>query len=170
MIWNESEDRLKDFLADINTASPAVQFTHTYSFKSINLLEVLVTLINDGTISTDIYTRSTDTHQCLHMNSCHPNHIKNGIALSQATRILRICGDPARAKSRCNELTEYLVRRGHGRRRTQLEVQRAMDAYLRPQQHIRNIESEVCFIVQYYPGLPDINGTSKKFMPILYTS
>ena len=104
------------------------------------------------------------------MNSCHPNHVKKAIAFSQATRILRICSDPATALSRCNELIEYLVRRGHGRRRTQLEVQRAIDVYRNPQQHIRKIYQAVYFTVQYHPGLPDIKGTFKKFLSILYTS
>ena len=65
---------------------------------------------------------------------------------------------------------EYLVRRGHGRRRTQLEVQRAIDANRNPQQHIHNIDRAVYFTVQYHPGLPDIKGTLKTFLPILYTS
>ena len=89
------------------------------------------------------------------------------IAFSQATRIIRICSDTATAQSRCNELIEYLVRRGHGRGRTQLEVQRAIDAYRNPQQHIRNIDSGVYSMAQYHPGLPDIKGTMKKFLPIL---
>ena len=62
------------------------------------------------------------------------------------------------------------MRRGHGRRRTQLEVQRAMDAHRNPQQHIRNIDCGVYFTVQYHPGLPDIKCTLKNFLPILYTS
>ena len=123
MIWNDSEDKLKDFLAYINTVNPAIQFTHAQSHKSVTFLDVLVTLTNDGTISTDLCTKPTDTHQYLHMNSCHPNHVKKAIAFSQATRILCICSEPATALSRCNELIEYLMRRGHGRRRTQLEVQ-----------------------------------------------
>ena len=49
-------------------------------------------------------------------------------------------------------------------------VQRAIDAYRNLQQHIRNIDSEVNFIVQNHPSLPDINAMSKKFLPILYTS
>ena len=104
------------------------------------------------------------------MNSCHPNNFKKAIAFLQATCILGICSDPATAQSRCNELIEYLVRRGHGRRRTQLEVQRAIDAYRNPQQHIRNIDCGVYFAVQYHPGLPDIKGTLKKLLPILYIS
>ena len=89
---------------------------------------------------------------------------------STTTRILRICSDPATAQSRCNELMEYLVRRGHGRRRTQLGDQRAIDAYRNPQQHIRNIGSVVYFIVLHHPGLPDIKGTLRKLLPILLTS
>ena len=139
MIWNDSEDKLMDFLAYINTVNPAIQFTHAHSFQSVNFLDVSVTLTNDGTISTDLFTKPTDTHQYLHMNSCHPKHVKKAIAFSQATRILRICGDPATALSRCDELIEYLVRRGHGRRRTQLEVQRAIDSNRNPQQHICNM-------------------------------
>ena len=170
MIWNESEDKLKDFLAYINAVHPAIQFTHAHSFKSVNFLDVLVNFTNDGTISTDLYTKPIDTHQYLHMNSCHPNHVKQAIAFSQATRILRICSVPATAQSRCDELIEYLVRRGHGRRRTQLEVQRAIDANRNPKQHIHNIDLAVYFTIQYLPGLPDIKGTLKKFLPILYTS
>ena len=109
MIWNDSEDKLKDFLAHINTVNPAIQFTHAHSFKSANFLDVYVTLTNDGTNSTDLYTKPTNTHQYLHMNSCHPNHVEKPIAFSQATRIIRICCDPATAQSRCNELIEYHI-------------------------------------------------------------
>ena len=94
MTWNDSEDKLKDFQAYINTVNPAIQFTYAHSFKSVTFLDVLVTLTNEGTISTDLYTRPIETHQYLHMNSCHPNHAKKAIAFSQATRILRICSDP----------------------------------------------------------------------------
>ena len=133
MIWNDSEDKLMDILAYINTVNPAIQFKHAHSSNSVSFPDVLVTLTDDGTISTDLYTKPTDTHQYLHMNSCHPNDVRKAIAFSQATRILRICSDPTTEQSRCNELIEYLVRRGHGRRRTQLEVQRAIDAYRNPQ-------------------------------------
>ena len=61
MIWNDSEDKLMDLLAYINTANPAIQFTQAHSLKSVNFLDVLVALSNDGTISTDLYTKPTDT-------------------------------------------------------------------------------------------------------------
>ena len=99
----------------------------------------------------------------------HPYHAKKAIAFPQATRILRICSNPATAQASCNELIEYLVCRGHVRRRTQLEVQRTIDAYRHPQQHILNVDRGKYFIVQHHPGLPDIKGTLKNFLPIVYT-
>ena len=102
MIRNDSEDKLMNFLAYINTVYPAIQFTHAHSFKSVNFLDVLVTLTNDGTISTDIYTKPTNAHQYLNMNSSRHNNAKKAIAFSQATHIIRICSDPATALSRCN--------------------------------------------------------------------
>ena len=86
MILNESEDKLNDFHAYINTVNPAIQFTHAYSSRTVNFLDVLLTLTYDGIIY--LCTKPTDTHQCLHMNSFHPNHVKKAIALSQATWIL----------------------------------------------------------------------------------
>ena len=74
-MWNESEDKLKDILTYINMINPAIQFTQAYSFKSINFLDALVTLTADATVSKDLYTKPTNTHQYLHMNSCHPNHL-----------------------------------------------------------------------------------------------
>ena len=122
MIWYDSEDKLKDFLAYIN---PAIQFTHAYSFKSVNFKDVLATITDDGTISTVICTKPTDTHQYLHMNSCHPNHVKKLLRFRRRHRLYAsVVTQPQR-----NALIENLVRRGHGRRRTQLEVQRAIDAY-----------------------------------------
>ena len=110
MIWNDIEDKLKDFLTYINTINPAIQFTHAYSVKTVNVPDVLVTLTDDKTILSDLCAKPADTIQYLHMNSCLPNHVKKAIAFSQATRILRICNGPATAQSRCNEPIEYVVR------------------------------------------------------------
>ena len=80
-----------------------------------------------------------------------------------------MCSDPATEQSMCNELIEYLVRRGNGRRRTQLEAQRAIEVHGNTQQYIRNIGSGVYFIVQYPHCLPDFKGTLERILSILYT-
>ena len=62
------------------------------------------------------------------------------------------------------------MRRGHGQRRTQLEVQQAIDANIITQLHFRIIDRAVYFTVLCHPGLPDIKGTIQTFLPILDTS
>ena len=104
IIWDESEDTHADILTYINAVNPAIQFTHAYSFKFVYFLDHFVALTDDETISTDLCTKPTDTHQYLHMNSFHSNHVKKAIAFSQATQILRICSDPATAQTWCSEL------------------------------------------------------------------
>ena len=81
------------------------KFTSDYSDRSINFLDVQISISDNGEISTDLYTKPTDTHQYLQATSCHPNHTKKGIPYSQALRILRICSDLDKAKERCDELT-----------------------------------------------------------------
>ena len=55
--------------------------------------------------------------------------ISDSFCVLACHKSLRICGDPTKAHSRCTELIECLLRRGPGRRRTQLEIQRAIVAY-----------------------------------------
>ena len=86
--------------------------------------------------------------------------------ISQATRILRIYSDPATAQTRCIELIEHPVRRRHGRRRAQQELQRAIDAYGNTQEHI---DCGEYLIVQYHPGLLNIKTNINNFLPILNT-
>ena len=62
---------------------------------NIPFLDVSVSLTNDGSISTDLYTKPTDKHQHLLYSSCHPLHTKKAIPFSLALRLRRICSTDA---------------------------------------------------------------------------
>ena len=62
---------------------------------------------------TDLYCRSTDTHQYLQKGSCHPWHVKKAIPYGQALRIRRICSDEKKLRMRSEELVGWLVDRGY---------------------------------------------------------
>jgi hypothetical protein len=55
-------------------------------------------------MSTDIYSKSTDKHQYLSPQSCHPKHCTKSIPYSQALRIKRICSNEQTTKKRLGEL------------------------------------------------------------------
>ena len=83
-----------------------------WSKTSIIFSGVTVSLIEE-LIETELYVKSTDTHQYLRSNSCHPFHCKNGIPYSQASRLNRICSDTNSFDKHCNDLERFLLKRGY---------------------------------------------------------
>ena len=114
VIWQHGEESLKQFIKDLNSWHPSIKFTAQWSSNSIPFLDTLV-LLQDGSLSVDLYTKPTDTHQYLAANSCHPHHCKSSIPFSQALRIRRICSTENSFTKHTNQLKQYLVQRGYKR-------------------------------------------------------
>ena len=65
IIWTHGEEKLKSFLENLNNFHETIKFTSEWSQKSVNFLDVQVSL-KDGLFVTDLYVKPTDTHQFLH--------------------------------------------------------------------------------------------------------
>ena len=61
-----------------------------YSTIEINVLDVTITKLGNK-LETDLYCKSTETHQNLHSLSCHRNVYKKYITYEQPVKIKRIC-------------------------------------------------------------------------------
>ena len=83
-------EELRNFVESLNEFHPTIKLIAEWSQKSINFLDVTVSLI-DGQIETDLYVKPTDSHQYLYSFSCHPCHCKKSIPYSQALRLNLIC-------------------------------------------------------------------------------
>ena len=126
MVWTHGEEKLKKFLADLNSFHKTVKFTSECSRDTINFLDVEVSLKN-GVISTDLYVKPTDTHQFLHPSSCHPFHCKKAIPFSQALRLNRICSDDVAFENRCEDLYDWLRERGYKGKLVEDQIKRACE-------------------------------------------
>ena len=124
-IWSQGEDKLKGFLFYIISIHSSFQFTCNYSKECAKFLDVSVSLDSTGNITTDMYVKPTDTHKYLLASSCHPNHTKRSIPYRQALRILCICSNIETTRLRCAELGDCLVKRGHNKRKTDIQIERA---------------------------------------------
>ena len=71
-IWTESEENLKRFLKELHGLHPSIRSTFEKSKIKVNFLDVVVK-INNGRLSTDLYSKPVERHQYLHYNSCHAN-------------------------------------------------------------------------------------------------
>ena len=127
MIWTEGLDNLKIFIDYLNNIHSTIKFTSSHSSTNIPFLDVSVSLTNDGSISTDLYTKPTDKHQHLLYSSCHPLHTKKAIPFSLALRLRRICSTDATFHTRTAQLTTYLLKRGYNRNFVNKQIRRAAD-------------------------------------------
>ena len=75
LIWEHGQESLKLLLEKINNIHPTIKFIADWSYRSVNFLDVKVTM-KDGKVITDLYVKPTDTHQYLDYLSFHPYHCK----------------------------------------------------------------------------------------------
>ena len=112
MRWTQSDEELQNFLSRANNLHPSIKFTHEISNTTISFLDTSSSL-SEGVLSTDVYSKSTDTNQYLFPSSCHPPHVTKSIPYSQALRIRRICSTDKSLKKRLGQLKNHLKRRGY---------------------------------------------------------
>ena len=83
LLWNKSEPQLTDFHRLFNSFHPKIRFTMEHSKEKLPFLDILLCK-KENKLYTDIYYKTTDTHQYLHYRSCHPKHTKNNIPYTLA--------------------------------------------------------------------------------------
>ena len=74
-LYLESEEKIEEFLENLNKSHPNLKFTSEKSKKYVNFLDVTVGFI-DQHLETDFYCKPIDCHQFLDFNHVHPIHIK----------------------------------------------------------------------------------------------
>ena len=169
MIWTEGLDNLKIFIHYLNSIHSTIKFTSSHSSTNIPFLDVIVSLTNDGTISTDLYTKPTDKHQHLLYSSCHPLHTKKAIPFSLALRLRRICSTDATFNARAAQLTTYLLKRGYSRNFVTKQIRHAADIPRRLTLQTKDVNKHkrIPFITTFYLSLPHISHIVKKHYNLL---
>jgi peptide-methionine (R)-S-oxide reductase len=112
MKWNQSDEELQNFLSRANNLHHSIKFTHEISNTTISFLDTS-SFLSECELSTDLYSKPTDTNQYLLPSSCHPPHVTKSIPYSQAVRMRRICSTDKSLKKRLGQLKNHLKRRGY---------------------------------------------------------
>ena len=172
MIWTEGLDNLKIFIDYLNNIHSTIKFTSSHSSTNIPFLDVSVSLTEDGSLSTNLYTKPTDKHQHLLYSSCHPLHAKKAIPLSLALRLRRICSTDATLNTRAAQLTTYLLKRGYSRNFITKQIRRASDIPRRLTLQTKDVNKlkRIPFITIFNPSLPHISNIVKKRYNLLLSS
>ena len=69
LLWQRGEEKLKEFLDILNRYHPSIKFTSKHSRERIDFLYV-EKIKERNQLLTEVFVKSTDTHQYLHATSC----------------------------------------------------------------------------------------------------
>lgn len=91
--WTGSEQELLAFINHLNNFHPFLKFKASYNFvtRSVDFLDTVISINDNGLISTTLYVKPGKRNNLLLTSSCHPNHIFENIPYSSALRLKRIC-------------------------------------------------------------------------------
>ena len=117
---------------------------HTSYEKFFSFLDFNVSLKN-GSITTDLHTKSTDCHQYLPCNSSHPDHIKNPIIYSQTLRLSSICTYEENMKS-------WFLERGYSKQMIDSQLGKVKFGQ-KLKDGSKQAGSGVPFVITYHPNL-----------------
>ena len=171
MKWSHGREALTAFLDEANNFHPSIKFTAEISTEQHVFLDTKTSLVGN-TISVDLYTKPTDTHQYLLPASCHPKHCCKNIPYSLALRLRRICSDSDTFESRARELTDHLCKRGYQKQEISLAIERARQQKREDLLSYR-LKSELNvlpFVLTYHPDLPKVREIINKHWPIIESS
>ena len=169
LLWQLWEEKLKEFLDIFNRYYPSIKFTSKCSKERIDFLDVEI--IKEGNqLLTDVFVKSTDTHQYFHATSCHVYHSKKSIPYSQALRFNRICSENQFFDKSCNHLEVWLKSRGYNEklvRQQSFKTRKCRRTELLHGQSEEVYKNNLVFNITYYPIFSKLKNTLFKIHLLL---
>ena len=108
-IFLGSNSQRKSLMTFVNTISPTIKYTFTYSKQTVTILDVQIYLYEKRKLKTKFYRKPTDCMTLLHFHSHHPLSWKEGIIYSQALRYKMIISEDHILQAELNNLTCILL-------------------------------------------------------------
>ena len=108
-----------EFLELLNAMHPSITFTledsetirmNNKEVQKLNFLDILVMLLENGTIELDIYYKITNTHDYVHYDSFHTQHVLDNVPYNLAKRIIVFVSNDDVMEKRLQELKQYLLK------------------------------------------------------------
>ena len=112
-IFLGSHSQLNSLMTFMNTISPTIKYTFTYSKQTVTFLDVQIYLSETRKLKTKLYRKPTDCMTLLHFHSHHPLSCKESIIYSQALRYNMIISEDHILQAELNNLTRILLARSY---------------------------------------------------------
>ena len=134
--------------------------------KRVAFLDLNVSLGN-GSITTDLHTKSTDCHQYLNCSSSHPINLKISIIYSQTLRLSNICMYEEGFDKHVLNMKSWFLERGYSKEMIDSQIGKVKLGH-RLKAGSKQAGCGVPFVTTYHPKLRKIAQIMKTLDPLLY--
>ena len=162
-----------------NVVKGKIRFTMEASQTEMIFLDTKVSPVTAGEgkvlLSTDMYSKKTDTHQYLNPKSCHPRSQIDGIPIGVADRIRRNCSDNVENDEnfmkRLVEYKAYLLKSGHDTNKIDRAfIKRASmkrSELLQKEKRLNSFKNKTLFVTEFEPSFPNVHSVWRKHEHLL---
>ena len=128
-LFRGTEADFKVFLSTMNSVDPAIRFTAEINFQtnSVNFLDLVISIGQDGYLTTDLFVKPNTLNQLLLPTSAHPSSVTRASVFSQAIRYRRICCTDELFDLRTAELKQKMLDRGYSETTVDAGIRRAKE-------------------------------------------
>ena len=165
-LFGELEEALLAFFAHANKAHPSINFTYRFGTE-VDFMDSSLSIRGDS-ISSDLYTKPTDTHQYLLPSSDHPPHVHKHLPYGLGIRLRAIVSDDTRLEHRLSELTAFFTARGYSKPAVEEQLDRVRAT---PRDRVLNCTKRSFGNQPHRPGLhlehwlTGVLGIVERFLP-----
>ncbi|CAJ0932388.1 unnamed protein product [Ranitomeya imitator] len=164
-IWTDTSDSMLDFVSQLNSIYPELQFTLHHSTEAVPFLDTLVIKDTRGNLSTDLYCKPTDSNSLLHYSSCHPRTTRDSLPRSQFNRVSRIVSNPEVREERLDTVAQKFKLRHYPSRLLENEKARILAPPSPPPPMYPR--ERIPFVHTFHPSMPKVYSIIKKHWPLL---
>ena len=172
ILWNKSKESLLQLYELPNSLHPKIKFTMEMSTVKLPFLDILLVKENNE-LHTDIYYKTTDTHQYLDFKSRHSKHTKYNIPYCLARRICAIVSRKDARQQRLNELKAFLKQQHYPDTIITKGIEKAKSlsiAELRTSKKQQEHKNTLPLVITHNPNNPNIFGIVKENLKFLENS
>ena len=161
---------LEKFLDAFGSFHPAIKVVTEISEISLDTLDVIAKVKENGTLATTVFYKPTDSHSYVPYSSHHPKACLDSIPYSQFLRLRRICSEDDDFKEQCSKMAGFFLAREYPRsvvERALVKASRVSRASsLIPK--VKNSDHKIPLVLPYYAHLSyKISAMVKKNAKVL---
>lgn len=167
-IWRDIQNSLNIILEIFNNLDKNLEYTMEYNDSKLNFLDITI-IKNKSLIETDIYYKTTDSHQYLNFTSCHPSHTKRNIPYSLMKRISEFVSNYDTMQYRFKQMKEWLLEQSYPEKLIDDSIKKAKtenaknnDGKEQPiRKELKEKQNLISFVTSHNTNNPNIHGTVK---------